>query len=389
MSKFCKLDLRRATVNTVLKETINKAIVENVQGRYSYKLIDDNYTIEIIPSEKITNNAIAKKVSNYLTRKINSYRPNVLKVVPKQIDEYSPIQLEVYVNPAFIEQKFNQLPEENRNNTPINFERDLDFFNGDEALLLQEQKKDDDYEITNDNIVIKQGVPELFESNPELANAVYEALGFKVSNSSIALNKINNTKVGEVVTLFINNMPVKYKRVSENYFEGKQITKKQETDFINSLEAVTTSIDEFIEREGTKIRYSLNEFIDFYLDKLPKTQITPQQKQQAQDKFQEYVNATDKQDIEEFKKFVNNNKIEDKTDTYFSITPEVNYNLKASEILSSKRADEIFRKGDKNGWSVDKILTELQVPQEQKQLIKNIYDNKINDILKTLEKNCE
>ena len=40
-----------------------------------------------------------------------------------------------------------------------------------------------------------------------------------------------------------------------------------------------------------------------------KINLTPQQKQQAQSKFQEYVNATGKQDIEGFKKFVGNNNI--------------------------------------------------------------------------------
>ena len=138
---------------------------------------------------------------------------------------------------------------------------------------------------------VKEGVAELFESNPELAAEVYEALGFKVSNSSINLDKIINTKVGESVTLFINNIPVKYKRVSENYFEGKQITKKQETDFINSVEATTTPIEEFIENEGTEVRYPLDKFINFYLNKLPKNQITPQQKQEAQQKYSEYLNT--------------------------------------------------------------------------------------------------
>jgi len=85
-----------------------------------------------------------------------------------------------------------------------------------------------------------------------------------------------------------------------------------------------------------------------------------------------------KNDIEGFKDF-----------TQTQNPNNVNYKLKSVEILSSSKADEVFRKGDKNGWSIDKILTELQVPKEQKQLIKNIYDNKINDILKTLEKNCE
>jgi|694.fasta_scaffold37092_7 hypothetical protein len=145
--------------------------------------------------------------------------------------------------------------------------------------------------IETKSIEVKPGVQELFDSNPELANQVYEALGFKVSNSSIALNKINNTEIGKNVTLFINNMPVEYKRVSENYFEGKQITKKQETDFINSSESVTTSIEKFIEKEGTTIRYSLDELINFYLEKLPKFQATSQQKQQALEAYSQYLDT--------------------------------------------------------------------------------------------------
>lgn len=68
---------------------------------------------------------------------------------------------------------------------------------------------------------------------------------------------------------------------------------------------------------------------------------------------------------------------------------EVNFSLKSVDILSSPKADEIFRKGDKNGWSIDKILTELQVPKEQKEIVKNIYNDKINSILQTLEKDCK
>lgn len=48
---------------------------------------------------------------------------------------------------------------------------------------------------------------------------------------------------------------------------------------------------------------------------------------------------------------------------------EVNYNLKAVDILSSDKAKQVFDKGQKNKWSLDKILTELQIPKEQKQLI--------------------
>lgn len=103
--------------------------------------------------------------------------------------------------------------------------------------------------------------------------------------------------------------------------------------------------------------------------------------------FNEFVNEFLSQDVEGFKEFVRKSS---ENNIQFNVSPnEINYELKSVEILSSQKADEIFRKGDKNGWSIDKILTELQIPKEQKQLIKNIYDNKINDILKTLEKNCE
>lgn len=48
---------------------------------------------------------------------------------------------------------------------------------------------------------------------------------------------------------------------------------------------------------------------------------------------------------------------------------EVQYRLKATEILLSDKAKQIFDKGRKNLWSLDKILTELAVPKEQKALL--------------------
>ena len=159
-----------------------------------------------------------------------------------------------------------------------------------EALALEYDLVADEF-LTSPSTRFKPGVEELFESNPELANAVYEALGFKVSNSTIALDKINNTKVGDTITLFINDMPVDYTRVNNNYFEGKQITKEQETKFINSAESTTTSIEEFIEKKGIKVRYSLDELFNFYLENLPKVKITLQQKQQAQQLYSQYLDT--------------------------------------------------------------------------------------------------
>jgi len=48
---------------------------------------------------------------------------------------------------------------------------------------------------------------------------------------------------------------------------------------------------------------------------------------------------------------------------------EVNQSLKAVEILNSDKAKQIFEKGNKANWDLNKILTELQVPKDQKALL--------------------
>lgn len=48
---------------------------------------------------------------------------------------------------------------------------------------------------------------------------------------------------------------------------------------------------------------------------------------------------------------------------------EVNQTLKAVDILQSDKAKQVFEKGKKANWDLNKILTELQIPKEQKQLL--------------------
>lgn len=62
----------------------------------------------------------------------------------------------------------------------------------------------------------------------------------------------------------------------------------------------------------------------------------------------------------------------------------VSYNLKATDILKSDRAKDIFTKGVRNNWSLDKILTELQIPVQQKDIILNKNLNKREDIITSL-----
>ena len=68
---------------------------------------------------------------------------------------------------------------------------------------------------------------------------------------------------------------------------------------------------------------------------------------------------------------------------------EVNFNLKAIDILSSDKAIQVFKKGEKNNWDLNKILTELQIPKAQKELILNYKNNYINTIFNKLEKVCK
>lgn len=50
----------------------------------------------------------------------------------------------------------------------------------------------------------------------------------------------------------------------------------------------------------------------------------------------------------------------------------VDYKIKAVEILQSDKAYQMFEKGKKNNWSLDKILSELMIPKDQKELIKEV-----------------
>jgi predicted NAD-dependent protein-ADP-ribosyltransferase YbiA (DUF1768 family) len=53
---------------------------------------------------------------------------------------------------------------------------------------------------------------------------------------------------------------------------------------------------------------------------------------------------------------------------------QVNYRIKTVDILFTPKADQVFLKGIKNNWTLDKILTELQVPKNQKGLIENVIE---------------
>ena len=58
----------------------------------------------------------------------------------------------------------------------------------------------------------------------------------------------------------------------------------------------------------------------------------------------------------------------------------IKYTLKSIDILNSDKAKQIFEKGNKNNWSIDKILQELAIPKEQRMLVIDSYNEGNNTI---------
>lgn len=60
-------------------------------------------------------------------------------------------------------------------------------------------------------------------------------------------------------------------------------------------------------------------------------------------------------------------------DIMYQLSPNsVDFTLKSINILESEKAKQIFEKGKKANWDLNKILSELQIPKEQKEIILNL-----------------
>lgn len=70
----------------------------------------------------------------------------------------------------------------------------------------------------------------------------------------------------------------------------------------------------------------------------------------------------------------------------FKNAENINYMLKAVDALLSNKAREEFKKGEKNKWPLEKILTNLQIPKQQKQIILDSGFTNIDDITTYLAK---
>ena len=89
----------------------------------------------------------------------------------------------------------------------------------------------------------------------------------------------------------------------------------------------------------------------------------------------------------EIKLNITNNPIWEKGKNIFNqedYDNQVNFRLKAVETLLSDKAKQVFEKGERAKWDLNKILTELAIPKEQKQIILDLGKTNIEDITTSL-----
>ena len=164
------------------------------------------------------------------------------------------------------------------------------------------------------SLEVKPGIEDLFDSNPELANKVYEALGFKrseftekfISEANSIVNKIM-FQISAYVTLknevneIDNSSNLGF--IKDEMLELKELTGvdlinslKDIKEFTNIKDAQSYGVKNFLEsRDDASWQF---EYPDYIIN-----QITQEQKQQALQLYSQYLD-TGKQDIEGFKKFV-------------------------------------------------------------------------------------
>ena len=167
---------------------------------------------------------------------------------------------------------------------------------------------------------IKPGVQELFESNPELATSVYETLGFnKETKSRLTVSQEGSDGFGYVLGLFDNNnerigkivyrnktylkdkgfpnvnelhLGFEEKYQGKGYFQDALIELLNYDDspiFISNGRVINNNVFKAISKLDTS-KLAITKLEDGFIITL-NTQITPQQKQQAQQLYSQYLDT--------------------------------------------------------------------------------------------------
>ena len=388
--KFCKLDIKKATVNTVLQQAIYEAIVSKTTGRYKYEIIDDNYTIKIT-GKRSTNPKSPYKIADELVSRINSYKPDILRVVKTREDDQSPILLEVYVNPDYINQKFDSLPEEQKNHVNVDLSRDINFFNGDNSLMEQERKWDSDDELQFQ----KLNKPKEYTSQALINTKIskLKEVAKKYPRSLIRSEVKSIEQARQPLSYFEDDIP--FQKVPVQITEDNKVSvdvlrndNQSLQEGLNWLKSVNPNVQPEIV-QGL-IDGIANGSYNSNLDLITLSEEFANKKTVKHEMLHKILASLPFEQREailnEASKKYGIARGESKTTTKYSQVQqnEINYALKAVDILQSAKGDEIFRKGDKNNWDIDKILQELQIPKQQQNLIKEFNTRNREQILTNL-----
>ena len=235
MSKLCIIN----TIKTKIKGN-STSYIERENEIFIPKsdkfTLEQTYKIAVKKVDKINQEYLSEKFGKVVS--LNTSTPNGtgIKIHPSQllIDAY-------------------EVKEGNKSIEELN-PRNLEYFNGDEALLEQEEKDDlkpfiDESKKIADEIkdveqqdqeetTIKPGVSELFDSNEEFANQIYETLGFKGE-------KTIETAKGSTYRYLPSGKTQRFKKV-----EGKEYEPQDILTFVPNYEWIKSNNPQWLEKQG-------------------------------------------------------------------------------------------------------------------------------------------
>ena len=142
---------------------------------------------------------------------------------------------------------------------------------------------------------VKPGVSELFESNPELANAVYEALGFRQKvNPDVSINELEDTDISKEIDILYKGESIGKATLvkSENsddadYIENWSIKSEYQN------KGLGYSARQILQNKYPTLKLSsaATDKSKYLYEKAVKNQITSQQKQQALQQYSQYLDT--------------------------------------------------------------------------------------------------
>jgi hypothetical protein len=224
----CRLDVEKAI--------LDQAFNEMFEGRYTFtRLTDDTVRINNRlddPKSKALTNTQARKIAEQKLKAVISSFKNAIGGYVSQYSPYDPITITLNVNPDYVEHEYQKLPEDQKTDPKDRGERG-----------------------------VKPGVEELFDSNPELANQVYEAMGLldrtqRYKNQMIDLMNISDEQKQQALQLYSQ-----YLDTGKQDIEGfKRFVSKQGMFQLPGTEVAKASpktialIKDFLKRIGVDIK---------------------------------------------------------------------------------------------------------------------------------------